>query len=713
MALHPEHEYVVFCTIFNRGLLAPLPEPVEFVTLPTEPYWEELDRLATQKGLDILFRGYPVEDPLQFPVARQVFLIPDIQHEYYPEFFDEVALGSRRRAIGRALVEAGAIGTISGFARQTLLSQPCTRCPDIFLMSPALTDQSDATPLTAAERALVPGGDYFLFPANLWPHKNHRRTLQAFQQFLQESGRSMRLILTGHPAGWQQLHAEFPALPVQHLGFVRTRLLRHLFEGARALLFFSLYEGFGMPLLEAFDASTPVLCSNTTSLPEIGADAVLSCDPTDISAMSRLMGRIINEPNLRAELTAPGKKRLHAYGWDQSAENLHEACRRVAVRPRPASRLPATLTQSPPLVSIVTPSYNQGRFLRRTIESVLQQSYPHIEYRVVDGGSTDESVEILKSYGNRFSWVSERDRGQADAINKGFRDARGEVRAYLNSDDVLLPHAVETAVAHFQANSACDLLYGRANYINEVDEIVGQYYTAEYSFARLMRDCCICQPAAFWRSRIAERVGPFNDRLCYVMDFDYWIRIDRAEGRIEHIHDVLANSRTYPQTKTQSARLHIYREILDVCRREGGYTDHSYFLGLWHHLCNERNSGLPRHFRAHPRFVKTIAYLHHKWWNRHLYTWRDIARAVRHRAQKPLTRYMPFAVRVLRRIARRGIDLPSGPVVSGFWGDNWLAPTCVFALPHRASGSDLHLAGIPASDMMVTVNLDNQTVERR
>ena len=92
-----------------------------------------------------------------------------------------------------------------------------------------------------------------------------------------------------------------------------------------------------------------------------------------------------------------------------------------------------------PLVSIITPSYNQGRFLRRTIDSVLRQDYPHLEYLVIDGGSTDDSVAILQSYGRRFLWISEKDRGQSDAINKGLARARGDLLAYLNSDDVLLP----------------------------------------------------------------------------------------------------------------------------------------------------------------------------------------------------------------------------------------------------------------------------------
>src|SRR3954467_14302963 len=115
-----------------------------------------------------------------------------------------------------------------------------------------------------------------------------------------------------------------------------------------------------------------------------------------------------------------------------------------------------------PLVSIVTPSFNQGRFLGRTIDSVLGQDYPHVEYLVVDGGSTDETLAILRSYGDRVRWLSEADAGQTAAINKGFQRTSGKIVGYLNSDDVLLPEAVATVVEYLRNHPECDLVYGDA-----------------------------------------------------------------------------------------------------------------------------------------------------------------------------------------------------------------------------------------------------------
>jgi glycosyltransferase involved in cell wall biosynthesis len=373
-ALYPEHEFLVFCTPFNRSLLDYEAGHVRYFSLPIATYFRDMDQLIIEEELQVLFRAYPMEDTLQFPLQKQIILIPDNQHETYPEFFSPEALRTRRVAFANALGKAGAIGTNSEFSRKALLDFPETRCKDVFLMGPSLQAAHELgkgrDELAESELALIPQCDYFLFPANLWKHKNHHRLLQAFKLFKNRTEREVRLILTGHPEGWPELSQQFPGLPVTHLGFVRAELLRVLFERARALVFFSLYEGFGIPLLEAFHAGTPVLCSNTTSLPEVGGDAVLSCDPTDIEAMATLMERILEDDELRETLVQRGKYRLGMYSWEESAHNLMAACGRVAAA---AAAAVPQLRAPLPLVSIVTPSYNQGRFIRRTIGRAVRR----------------------------------------------------------------------------------------------------------------------------------------------------------------------------------------------------------------------------------------------------------------------------------------------------------------------------------------------------
>ncbi len=711
-ALYPEHQFMVFCTPFNRSLIEYEAEHVRYFSLPIANYFQHLDHIATDENIDVLFRAYPMEDTLQFPLRKQIFLIPDNQHETFPEFFSSEVLRIRRAAFSKALSGAGAIGTISEFARKALLDFPDTRCKDMFLMEPSLQTvhglgKGDGR-LSDSERALIPRGDYFLFPANLWKHKNHTRLLQAFRRFREKTGRNdIPLILTGHPAGWAELSRDFLDLPVTHLGFVRPELLRVLLERARALVFFSLYEGFGMPLLEAFDAGTPVVCSNAASLPEVGGDAVLTCDPTDVEAMATLLEHILVDDKLRETLVRRGRDRLGVYSWDKSAHNLMAACERVKVASTHLTEAHSGIQEPLPLVSIVTPSYNQGRFIKRTIESVLTQSYPKIEYVVIDGGSKDETIEILRSYGNRFDWISEPDHGQTDAINKGMTRVNGEILAYLNSDDILTPGAIERVVIFFQQHPDCDMVYGNADYIDEEDRVTGSYKTDDYSFNRLMQDCMVCQPAAFWKRGIAEKVGPFDEQLNYVMDYDYWLRIAKAGGDIRFLPVKLACSRLYPETKTMSARGKIYKEIFEVCRKHADYALQDYYHGYWHHLVYDNNNIVSRTLRLIPGSCEKLGWLHHKWDHRDQYSMKQIVAYFLKRAKR---RFRILGV-VWQKMARKTVPLArSSTAVTGFWPDNWLEPTVIVAPTERVSGQVLHIAGVAPVDLVMSVNANDKEI---
>jgi glycosyltransferase involved in cell wall biosynthesis len=337
----PECRCDLFCVEANAGLFPSLAGHVRRDVLPEADYFTRLDQLAVQRRLDVLFRSYPWDAPLGYPPERQVWLVPDLQHDFFPDFFDPHILRKRRQCFAQALQEAGAIATLSEHARQTILAHADTRCRDVFLMGPALMRSEDGVaPLTGEEERRLPPGDYFLYPANLWPHKNHRRLLEAFATFLRQAGRPFELVLTGHPDGWPALAADFPGLPVRHLGFVRRPLLHDLMRRARALCFFSLFEGFGMPLLEAFAAGTPVVCSNTTSLPEVGGDAVLACDPSDSLAMADTMRRIVEDEGLRQALVERGRGRLQLFRWEDSAAHLVEACQRIVRRCSSAEDIP-------------------------------------------------------------------------------------------------------------------------------------------------------------------------------------------------------------------------------------------------------------------------------------------------------------------------------------------------------------------------------------
>ena len=222
-----------------------------------------------------------------------------------------------------------------------------------------------------------------------------------------------------------------------------------------------------------------------------------------------------------------------------------------------------------PLVSIITPSLNQGRFIRDTIESVLSQDYPRLEYIVMDGGSTDDTLDILRGYGDRLIWRSAPDAGQADAVNSGFRLAKGEILGWLNSDDTYHPGAVKAAVGHLASNTDTAMVYGDACYIDENNAVTGTYPTENFDMNRLAAACIICQPTAFIRRAALDTVGMLDPGLRYCMDYDLWIRLG-ARFRIDRIARFLANSRRYPETKSWSHRDHLFEEIYAVAERSFG-----------------------------------------------------------------------------------------------------------------------------------------------
>ncbi len=224
-----------------------------------------------------------------------------------------------------------------------------------------------------------------------------------------------------------------------------------------------------------------------------------------------------------------------------------------------------------PLVSIVTPSYNQAEYLEETIQSVLGQTYPKIEYILIDGASQDGSLAIIHKYEKKLAhWVSEKDKGQTDAINKGFALAKGEILGWINSDDTLLPHAVEAAVAFLQAHPQVGLVYGDANYIDEKSRVIGRFPAAQTDLARLRRGYVhIPQQASFFRKGLWDQVGPLDDSFYFAMDYDLWTRL-AALSELKYVPETWANFRLHMDAKTMAADDRCWPEMLRVHYREGG-----------------------------------------------------------------------------------------------------------------------------------------------
>lgn len=216
-----------------------------------------------------------------------------------------------------------------------------------------------------------------------------------------------------------------------------------------------------------------------------------------------------------------------------------------------------------PDVTVVTPSYGQREYIEEAIRSVLEQTGVHIEYLVMDGGSTDGTLEILEKYRDRLHFVSEKDRGQADAINKGLRRASGRIVAYLNSDDFYLPGAIAGAVRFLDHHPEFALVYGEGYHTDAQGKFKERYYTEPFDFQRLAELCIICQPTVFFRRVVLSTVGYFNPNLHYCMDYDYWIRVAKRYA-IGYMSHYLAASRLHAEGKTLSKRAEAHHEILNT-----------------------------------------------------------------------------------------------------------------------------------------------------
>lgn len=182
-------------------------------------------------------------------------------------------------------------------------------------------------------------------------------------------------------------------------------------------------------------------------------------------------------------------------------------------------------------ISVITPSFNQGHFIKETIDSVLNSNYDDIEYIVMDGGSTDDTVDILKSYGDRIIWKSEKDNGQTDAINKGMNLATGDILCFLNSDDYYMADTISYVMDYFKNNNDAMWLSGDYKIVDENGEeiqgFVKKYKNLLKSFPNKMTlkvANYIIQPSTFWRKEVYKTIGPFDEKLNYVMDYDYWLR---------------------------------------------------------------------------------------------------------------------------------------------------------------------------------------------
>lgn len=240
-----------------------------------------------------------------------------------------------------------------------------------------------------------------------------------------------------------------------------------------------------------------------------------------------------------------------------------------------------------PTISVITPSFNQGCFLAETIESVISQKGDFsLDYIIIDGGSKDNSVDIIKHYENllenniwkirckgiSFRWISEKDQGQTDAIMKGFGFAEGEILAWLNSDDLYLPGALDRVISFFSDEPSASIVYGKTHFTDESGDIIGKYPTMAFDEKLLPIFNFVCQPSVFFRKTAFQEVGGLDMTLDFVMDYDLWIRLSR-KSPFFYVDEFLSTYRLHETSKTISsaAALANHTEALKIVVKHYGW----------------------------------------------------------------------------------------------------------------------------------------------
>lgn len=235
-----------------------------------------------------------------------------------------------------------------------------------------------------------------------------------------------------------------------------------------------------------------------------------------------------------------------------------------------------------PLVTIVTPSYNQGAFIEDTILSVQNQDYPYIEHIVTDGDSTDNTLDILRKYNGKIIWISEKDKGQSDAVNKGFAMARGQIIGWLNSDDLYFSKDTISAVVNaFQYFKTADLIYGDFVRVDKNNLILKVYHSpSKFSYDRLLRIGYISQPATFFRREIIDKYE-LDVSLNIVMDLEFWLKIGRDKRSFKHLDKIIAAERLHKDAKCVSKNDEMHKEAQEIREKYGESFNMKHYFSLF------------------------------------------------------------------------------------------------------------------------------------
>ncbi|WP_129709809.1 glycosyltransferase [Priestia megaterium] len=534
------------------------------------------------RNIDELFSIIDFYFPSFIPLKNKCFAawIPDFQHRYLPELFSKQMIDARDQMFSD-LAELSKVVVLSSkevekdFKKFYPDSQAITRV--LHFHSLPVEEWYTVEPRNIQKKYNLP--DNFIICCNqFWKHKNHELLFKAIAR-LKKSHQNINLVCTGAKTDYRFQHY-FSHLEnvirknniqdsVYILGHIPRNDQIQLIRRSKFLIQPSLFEGWSTVVEDARTLGKPILLSDLTVNQEQSPKYGVYFKRNDLNDLINKIGYLANAsqpgPNIEREKVAKMEALELIKDYAETFQTIanetikiHNNSSELNIIPSITTSQSTTVhinTAEHPLVSIITPSFNQSRFILETIQTVLQQDYLNVEHIVIDGGSTDGTLEILKTCSEndaRFRFISEPDRGQSHAINKGLKIAKGEIIGWLNSDDTYLPGAVSKVVEAFRNHPNLGVIYGNAYITNEMNKVIRPYPTEKVSIESLFHSCSISQPAAFIKKNVFQALNGVDENLQFCMDYDLWIRVAKSSHPLGYIEEFLANSRWHESSKTGS-----------------------------------------------------------------------------------------------------------------------------------------------------------------
>lgn len=566
-------------------------------------------RIVKRYNIDLMI--YPrIDFETFYNGIPYIVAIHDLAHRIYPQF-PEVSSGDlwewREYFFRNGSKNALAIFVDSEIGKEDVINcydvSPEKIIPLPFLPPDYLDDDIDDNLLKETKEKFKLPEIFFFYPAQFWKHKNHWGIVHALFHIRERYGENIHVVFCGGKVPqWGEFDRVMKAVQnlglenqVHYLGYIEDKYIRALYKLALALVMPTYMGPTNIPILEAWELGCPVITSNIRGCREQAINAAVLVDPSDPEDIANGMWKIYNENKFRKRLIAKGKQKLSKWGvndFNKTVLAAVEYCKKkleagegknftlltldeikelkpklFKIEDQPIKenrKRPSVQIKQYPKISVITPSFNSIRYIEEAIHSVLKQDYPNVEHIIIDGGSTDGTLDILKRYPH-LRWLSKPDNGQSDAMNKGFLISTGDVIVYLNADDFFEGGAFFDAVEHLKPENGIKVVAGMCNVAKPDGSVYVPAFVPKVDFFHMMwwwNAWFPINPTGYFYMRdVQERVGGFDESDHYMMDYDFILKVS-LNYQIHPVERVWGNFRWLETGKSYTRPGELTRQIV-------------------------------------------------------------------------------------------------------------------------------------------------------